>query len=66
MENRNEEKAKDLDLEQLEKASGGNNIYHPDFEKVLCSKCGKVFDNQAALDAHILEKHSEPQIHLRF
>ena len=66
MENRNEEKVKELAPEQLEETSGGKSIYYLDLQKIACRICGKVLDNQAALEAHIREKHSEPQIHLRF
>ena len=65
MENRNEEKAKELVLDELEKAGGGRSIYRDAFRQV-CTQCGAVLETETALAEHIRDKHSEEPVHLRF
>ena len=65
MENRNEEKARELVPDELEKTGGGKSIYRSEWRQV-CSKCGAILENETALAEHMKDKHSEEPIHLRF
>ena len=67
MESRNDKvPVQELEPEQLKKAIGGENNNRFDHQRVVCSKCGAVLDNQDAFEIHLREKHSEQPIHLRF
>ena len=59
MENRNDkEQLRELDPEQLEKASGGV------IKERVCTLCGKTFYTQSRLETHIKFEHQvkEPSI----
>ena len=65
MADRNEKKAKELVLDELEKAGGGKSIYRSEWRQI-CTQCGAVLDTETALAEHIRDKHSEEPVHLRF
>ena len=67
MESRNDKvQVQELEPEQLEKVIGGEFDHRYGHGLVVCNKCGAALDNKHALEIHILEKHPEEPIPLRF
>ena len=59
MENRNEEKVKELVPEQLEDVSGGLDHSKLVVKLLTCKQCGATFDNEITFENHKRDKHAE-------
>ena len=59
MENRNEEKVKELNLNQLEKVIGGADSDIQPEQLYVCQKCGAAFTSEHFLSDHINRDHGQ-------